>query len=428
MATLWGMTSHRESQRWPQWLVRQPWLSALVPVAEEEARERGDTVVGAHHLALAVTRDERAAALLDDLGLQARRWRDYLNFILGVNAGKRAEREQRVRDGQRRTPAQLYHHGALAIDGSALSLLEVSRGEADRAGADVRAEHLLVALTASGAGIGTGTAWWLGLGPTMVRRAAGLPIPPPASASVPVADWPRPHGHGPLVLFGGGALPQRSVDVLFDLARRVAADGRVRLAVVGAAADDPATTGRRCEELQVALPGAAVVDAGLGGRDAAHDPRVVDALSGADAVFLDGGGAHRLAQALAGTPALQTLAALSDRGAVIAGYSAGTMALGVGARHGPWAEPTTVNLLGWLPDLVVVPHCSGPGMLDGLRHTMTRFPGVQGLGVAHEGAVLLRAGWRHIESLDRGFDDGSIVLPYPDAPPHLLHAQPYRLP
>lgn len=64
-------------------------------------------------------------------------------------------------------------------------------------------------------------------------------------------------------------------------------------------------------------------------------------------------------------------------------------------------------------------------MINELRATMSAFPGTRGLGVAHSGAVLVPAGWRHIESLALGYDDGSVVLDHPDAGPQLLHQRPY---
>jgi hypothetical protein len=144
-------------------------------------------------------------------------------------------------------------------------------------------------------------------------------------------------------------------------------------------------------------------------------------------VRVDGGRVKRLHQTLAHSPALAALVAASDRGAVIAGYSAGSQALGVGARHGPPVAPSPVHLLGWLANLVIVAHCSGLAMLEELRATMRAFPGTRGLGIAHAGAVLLPSGWQRIENVVTGFDDGSVVLDHPDAHPHLLCHTPYPL-
>lgn len=66
-------------------------------------------------------------------------------------------------------------------------------------------------------------------------------------------------------------------------------------------------------------------------------------------------------------------------------------------------------------------------MVDELRATMAAFPGHTGLGIAHQGAVLLRPGWRHVEHLATGFDNGSIALEHQDAQPHLVARTPYRL-
>lgn len=418
------MDSHGSSVTWPSWVAQQAWLSALSRGAEEEARERGDTTVAGHHLALALTCEERTIALLDRLGLSSRRWRDYLNFVLGVNAGRRSEREQRMRPGQHRTFAEIYHHGALWVDVTARLPIEAARGEADRSGHPVGAAHVLLALAAGGGGIGTGTLGWLGLSPASVRRVAGLPAPPPEPVPPASADAPRPQGRGPLVLFGGDALAHEAAAVLVDLATPAGTDRAIRIAVVGAAADDPGVTAGRVEELQAMLPRADVIDTRLANRDAAHDPRVCDELARADVVFLDGGRVLRLHQTLAQSPALAALGAASDRGAVIAGYSAGSQVLGAGARHGPPVDPSSIYLLGWLPNTVIVPHCSGPAMLEELRATMRAFPATRGLGIAHASAVLLPPGWQHIENIATGFDHGSVVIDHPDSPPHLFQRRP----
>lgn len=414
------------------WISEQPWANGLLAVAEEEARERGEAVVAGHHVALALTRDETAIELLQRLGLHARPWRDYINYILGVNAGARAHREQRLRMGVRkhRSPAALYHHGPTRPDPTAVAVVEGAHHEADRAAQPVAASHVLVALATGSGGIGTGTAWWLGIGPAAVRRAAGLPPPPEPTPTSAAATLPHPQGRGALVLLGGGALPDAALTAVVELT--AAAAGGTRVAVVGAAAGHGAPVQRRCAQLRGSVPDGEVTDAGLLNRDDAHDPRVLDRLAHADAIFLDGGDPQLLYQALAGTPALDVLVAASDRSAVVVGYSAGAQALGAGCRRGGWAEPYPVTLLGWLSGLVIVAHCSGPGRIDELRATMTTFSGTRGLGVAHAGAVLISAGWGRIESLAVGYDQGSVVLDHPDAWPHLLRHHPasfgYRAP
>lgn len=411
---------------WAAFVTDQGWLAGLVAIAEEEARERGEAIVSAHHLALALTRDPEAQALLDALGLSSRRWRDHINFILGVRAGSQAAREQRQRLGHQCSPAEVYHDGPVESDDAARRLLEAARDEAERAGWLIGPAHLLVALTTGSGGVATGTGRWLGLTESAVRHAAALPSAPPRQPAVAdPAALPRPQGHGPLVLFGGGQLPAPALAAVTQLAAGDPPDQPLRLALVGAAAPDE--TAQRRDHLQALLPDVDVVDPGLTDTSAAHDPNVVDELGRAGVIFLDGGNPERLAGALAHTPALQALVAASDHGTVIAGYSAGSQALGAGARLGGWADPRPVALLGWLPDVVIVPHCSGPGMTAQLRATMAAFPGTRGLGIAHTGAILIPAGWHHAENLATGYDHGSFILHHPDAAPRVLSQQPSPL-
>lgn len=404
----------------------QPWLAGLVAVAEEEARERGEATVAGHHVALALTRDPDAQELLEAIGLSARRWRDYLNFILGVRASSQAEREQRHRPGHHRSPAEVYHHGPVEPDEGARGLLDTAHAEAAQAGHPIGAAHLLVAITSRSSGVATGTARWLGVTEDAVRHAAALPSPPPRQPAAPDPNTlPQPQRHGPLVLFGGGELAEPALTIMTELAAGHETGRAVQLAVVGAATPDG--TAQRQAQLQALLTGVEVLDAGLTDRSAAHDPQVADELRRADVIFLDGGDPERLAHALADTPALEALVAASDHDTVIAGYSAGSQALGAGARLGGWADAHPVALLGWLTDVVIVPHCSGPGMINELRATMAAFPGTRGLGIAHAGAVLLPTGWHHAENLATGYDHGSILLDHPDAEPHLLSRQPHPL-
>lgn len=421
------MTGDDRHAPWPGWVARRGWLSTVLAVAEEEARERGDARAAGHHLALALTRDEQAGALLHQLGVEPRRWRDHLNFVLGVNAGRRSEREQRQRTAAHRSPAEIYQHGPLSAEPDVVAVLHAARADADRADQPVAAAHLLAALADGRGGIGTGTAWWLGLAATAVRQAAGLPDPTPATPLPDPQALSRPTAAPPMVLCGGGSLPAAALAAITDIAGRSPRGRTLRMAYIGAASGDTEAAARRCAELRHAVPDADVVDAGLTAPDTTHDPRAVEALSGADAVFLDGGDPERLYHALTSGPALSQLVAAADRGAVLVGYSAGAQILGIGCQRGSWAEPRQVNLLGWLADFVVLPHCSGTGMLAHLRDSLSEYPGAKGLGISHHGAVLIPPGFARIENLTTGLDDGSIVLTEPDEAPHRLCDQPYTL-
>ena len=416
---------------WPAWTEKEPWLANFLSVAESEARERGDEAVYPHHLALALCRDAEVAAMLGGLGVEVRRWRDYLNFILGVNTGMRSARLKRLRPGTRRDASATYYRGPLQAAHETLAIIESAREDVTYPQGAVEPRHLLATLLAGGH-TGSGTARWLGLTAAAVREAAGLPLLRRSLARIDPASLPRPQRVGPLVLLGGGPIEPGVLATAVDLARSSKARAvRVVILSAGSAGDkqDPRANRGRRVDFQGTAPDVEAIDTWVSDGEATHSPEVLQKLAEADAVFLEGGSTERVYAALAGTPAGQALVEASDRGAVIVGYSAGGQVLGAGLLsefESLGSHKEALPLLGWLSDFVVLPHCSGPNMQAELRETMDAFPPRRGLGVAHGGAVLLPSGWQRIENLSTGYDEGSIVLDAFGSHPHELRSAAYE--
>ena len=97
----------------------------------------------------------------------------------------------------------------------------------------------------------------------------------------------------------------------------------------------------------VRVVGAMVLDAA-----SARDPRWASALAGADLVYLPGGDPGRIPAAIRGSLALQAIVGARARGAVVAGASAGAMAL----CPWTWTPGGGVDGLGLVPGIAVVPH------------------------------------------------------------------------
>ena len=96
-------------------------------------------------------------------------------------------------------------------------------------------------------------------------------------------------------------------------------------------------------------------------RDSAGDPDAAAAISGADFVYLSGGKPGHLLDALRGTALGAALGEAHDRGAVVAGCSAGAMVLGAHQLRvggGRFLQPPVgwQDGLGLAPGLVIVPH------------------------------------------------------------------------
>jgi cyanophycinase-like exopeptidase len=92
---------------------------------------------------------------------------------------------------------------------------------------------------------------------------------------------------------------------------------------------------------------ATIVDA-----ETASDAANVELLESADLIHLPGGDPDLIPLILAGTPALTAILAARERGAVVAGASAGGMAL----AEWSWTPAGGVRGLGFVAGLAVVPH------------------------------------------------------------------------
>ena len=182
---------------------------------------------------------------------------------------------------------------------------------------------------------------------------------------------------GPIGLHGGGELVPGDEPFLRAILRRAAAPAEARAARCSPASPGaPGPAARRIVVLPTAAaaerPDLAVEHAraafervaaelGVGVRvtaamvvDAvtAQEPRWAAALADADLVYLPGGDPGRIPSALRGSLALRAIVEARERGAVVAGASAGAMAL----APWTWTPRGGVAGLGLVSAIVVVPH------------------------------------------------------------------------
>ena len=192
---------------------------------------------------------------------------------------------------------------------------------------------------------------------------------------------------GPLALHGGGefmAGDQPFLRTLLDLAAvsaaaRDAAAETVRVELltsavarhrpemafaVGSAALERVAAESRPGLAPIRVRHARVVDAA-----SAADPDLVERLAAADLVYLPGGDPDAVLEILAGTATWHAVGRARLRGAVVAGASAGAMALG----ERTWTPDGYVAGLGWAGRLVVVPHASEARMAS-MRRAVDALP------------------------------------------------------
>lgn len=132
---------------------------------------------------------------------------------------------------------------------------------------------------------------------------------------------------------------------------------------------------------------ARVVDA-----SSADDPDVAEVIASADLAYLPGGDPDIVPGLLAGSSAGRALTALHGRGAVIAGASAGAMAL----ADWSWTPEGGIRGLGFVHGLIVVPHYDDVRRMawqTGLEKVAPRGLGYLGLD-ERTGVIAVDGGWR----------------------------------
>ena len=210
---------------------------------------------------------------------------------------------------------------------------------------------------------------------------------------------------GPIALHGGGEfLPgdERFLGALLEVTAKAAggtvSPGGIRVAVLPTAAsrgmpDRVATMAvqafescaRACgHPLEVGV--ARVVDA-----DSADNPDVAAVIASAHLAYLPGGDPDIVPSLLRSTAAGRALAAAHRRGAVIAGASAGAMAL----ADWSWTSAGGIHGLGFVHGLIVVPHYDEVRRMawqTGLEKVAP--PGLGYLGLDERtGVIAVNGGW-----------------------------------
>jgi cyanophycinase len=133
--------------------------------------------------------------------------------------------------------------------------------------------------------------------------------------------------------------------------------------------------------------------------DVRADPEgALAALRTARLLVLPGGSPSRLLDALRSTAVGELLAERLAAGAVVMGSSAGAMVLCAWTvlpdRSGPSGGPAVEPGLGLVPDLLVLPHWSGPEGREPWLQAVDRAvpPGVQVVGLPEQSGVLVEDG------------------------------------
>jgi cyanophycinase len=204
-------------------------------------------------------------------------------------------------------------------------------------------------------------------------------------------------GAGPVMVIGGAEDKLRDKVILARFAELAGgAAGKVAVIATASSLGDLATDMYR--ELFGALGIGEVVGVRPEERAEADAPEAAAALRDATGIYLTGGNQSRLTQVVAGTKLGDALFLAHDRGAVIAGTSAGASAL---AGHmvafgnaGPTPKNRMVQLsagLGLLEGVVIDQHFGERGRIGRLLALVAQSPSLLGIGIDEDTSAVVEA-------------------------------------
>jgi cyanophycinase len=225
-------------------------------------------------------------------------------------------------------------------------------------------------------------------------------------------------GAGPVMLIGGAEDKIRDKVILARFAEAArGAEGHVVVISTASSLGDLAT--ERYRELLTGLGIGRVTGLRPEERSQADDPDVGRALSDATGVFLTGGNQLRLSSVVAGTRLADAIHLANDRGAVVAGTSAGASAMAAHmmafGRSGESPKHRMAQMaagLGLLTGVVIDQHFSERGRFGRLLAVVANSPSLVGIGLDEDTAAVVHAD-RTLEVIGRGavtVVDGSHVV------------------
>lgn len=216
-----------------------------------------------------------------------------------------------------------------------------------------------------------------------------------------------PHGtRGPVMVIGGAEDKRGERSVLSRFVELAGPEPHLVVLSTASMRGEEATV--RYGELFTEMGAARITGLRPLAREEAADPAASDALMDADGVFLTGGNQVRLVSVIGGTRLEDALFSARDRGAVIAGTSAGASAVAAHmvAFGRPGASPRhrMVHIsagLGLVEDVIVDQHFEQRGRMGRLLAAVALSPKLLGLGLDEDTAAILYAD-RTLEVVGKG--------------------------
>ena len=220
--------------------------------------------------------------------------------------------------------------------------------------------------------------------------------------SAPVASAPvRQVCQGPVMPIGGAEDKDAGSDVL-ERFLELAGGNQARIAIIPTASEEAQEAGERYIKVFRKL-GAAEADwLRVEKRDDANSEAALELLRNATGIFITGGDQARLVALMAGTLAMECIRQRNADGVVVAGTSAGASIVGAHLMSGDNPLPHNSNDaaarkgmvelvagFGLLQDIIIDQHFSQRGRLGRLMTAYAANPGLLGVGLDEDTAVLI---------------------------------------
>ncbi len=212
---------------------------------------------------------------------------------------------------------------------------------------------------------------------------------------------------GNLVAVGGNVDKSAEMEVLRTI-MKLPEDGSRTVEIIPTASSTPQETALQYVESfkRIGAENVGVMD--VEERNEANNPENVQRVIDADVVFFTGGDQLRITNLLGGSQILNALLGHYQRGGVIAGTSAGAVAMGqsmiyegeekLAMRKG------TVQMtagMGFIRNAILDSHFTQRGRFKRLLEVITGHPGMIGLGLDEDSGVIVRHGV-HLEAIGSG--------------------------
>jgi cyanophycinase len=222
---------------------------------------------------------------------------------------------------------------------------------------------------------------------------------------------------GPVIIIGG-AEDKRQDRAILSAFVELAGGAEASIVVISTASSFGERAADRYTELFRDLGAGQAVGVCPRTREEANDPEPIGAVGRATGVFLTGGNQIRLVSVIGGTRLEDALASAHDRGAVIAGTSAGASAVAAHmvafGRSGASPKHRMIHLsagLGLVDRVVVDQHFEQRGRWGRLLAAVALSPRLLGIGIDEDTAAVVMAD-RSLEVIGKGsvtIVDGSQV-------------------